>query len=66
MTAKLPAGCDIDELIQLGEIGHVTRILERLSENERRARVQRIHRPDALHRQRFRFPAIRRGAAGGS
>jgi CheY-like chemotaxis protein len=34
MTAKLPAGCDIDELIQLGEIGHVTRILERLSEIE--------------------------------
>ena len=35
-------------------------------DRERRARVQRIHRPDALHRQRFRFPAIRRGAAGGS
>jgi CheY-like chemotaxis protein len=34
ITAKLPAGCDIDELIQLGEIGHVTRILERLSEIE--------------------------------
>jgi CheY-like chemotaxis protein len=34
MTAKLPTGCDIDELIQLGEIGHVTRILERLSEIE--------------------------------
>jgi signal transduction histidine kinase/ActR/RegA family two-component response regulator len=34
MTAKLPTGCDIDKLIQLGEIGHVTRILERPSEIE--------------------------------
>jgi signal transduction histidine kinase/CheY-like chemotaxis protein len=34
LTARLPAGCDIDELIQLGEIGHVTRILERLGEIE--------------------------------
>jgi signal transduction histidine kinase/ActR/RegA family two-component response regulator len=30
----LPADCDIDELIQLGEIGHVSRILEKLSEIE--------------------------------
>ena len=34
LAATLPAGCDIDELIQLGEIGHVTRILERLGEIE--------------------------------
>jgi signal transduction histidine kinase/CheY-like chemotaxis protein len=34
LAARLPAGCDIDELIQLGEIGHVTRILERLGEIE--------------------------------
>ena len=34
VAATLPAGCDIDELIQLGEIGHVTRILERLGEIE--------------------------------
>jgi signal transduction histidine kinase/CheY-like chemotaxis protein len=33
-AVTLPAGCDIDELIQLGEIGHVTRILERLGEIE--------------------------------
>jgi signal transduction histidine kinase/CheY-like chemotaxis protein len=30
----LPASRDIDELIRLGEIGHVTRILEKLSEIE--------------------------------
>ncbi len=32
---QLPASSDIDELIRLGEIGHVTRILEKLSEIER-------------------------------
>ena len=37
LAATLPAGCDIDELIQLGEIGHVTRILERLGEIENSA-----------------------------
>jgi hypothetical protein len=34
IASKLPAGCNIEELIQLGEIGHVTRILERLNEIE--------------------------------
>jgi len=29
-----PAGGDVDELIRLGQIGHVTRILEKLSEIE--------------------------------
>jgi len=33
-ACALPAGVDIDELIRLGEIGHVTRILEKLSEIE--------------------------------
>jgi CheY-like chemotaxis protein len=37
IASKLPAGCDIDELIQLGEIGHVTRILERLNQIESNA-----------------------------
>ncbi len=34
---SLPAGSDIDELVRLGEIGHVTRILEKLDEIERRS-----------------------------
>jgi len=33
-SCSLPAGGDIDELIRLGEIGHVSRILEKLSEIE--------------------------------
>jgi hypothetical protein len=33
-SCGLPAGGDIDELIRLGEIGHVRRILEKLSEIE--------------------------------
>jgi CheY-like chemotaxis protein len=33
-ASRLPPSCDIDELIQLGEIGHVTRILEKLNEIE--------------------------------
>jgi CheY-like chemotaxis protein/anti-sigma regulatory factor (Ser/Thr protein kinase) len=33
-SCDLPAGGDIDELIHLGEIGHVSRILEKLSEIE--------------------------------
>ncbi len=33
-ASVLPPGGDIDELIRLGEIGHVTRILEKLSEIE--------------------------------
>ena len=33
-ASTLPAGRDIDELIRLGEIGHVTRILEKLNEIE--------------------------------
>ncbi len=32
--STLPVDCDIDELINLGEIGHITRILERLTEIE--------------------------------
>ncbi len=34
-TAPLPPGGDIDELIRLGEIGHVRRIMEKLDEIER-------------------------------
>ena len=34
VASTLPARRDIDELIRLGEIGHVTRILEKLSEIE--------------------------------
>jgi CheY-like chemotaxis protein len=33
-SCGLPSGGDIDELIRLGEIGHVSRILEKLSEIE--------------------------------
>jgi hypothetical protein len=33
-SCGLPAGGDIDELIRLGAIGHVSRILEKLSEIE--------------------------------
>jgi signal transduction histidine kinase/CheY-like chemotaxis protein len=33
-SSELPPGGDIDELIRLGEIGHVSRILEKLSEIE--------------------------------
>jgi signal transduction histidine kinase/DNA-binding NarL/FixJ family response regulator len=37
MTSAVPAPNDIDELIRLGEIGHVTRIIEKLNEIERRS-----------------------------
>ena len=33
-TSVIPQGCDIDELIQLGEIGHFRRIVDKLSEIE--------------------------------
>jgi signal transduction histidine kinase/CheY-like chemotaxis protein len=33
-SCELPPGGDIDELIRLGEIGHISRILEKLSEIE--------------------------------
>ena len=33
-NSTLPVDCDIDELINLGEIGHVSRILKRLTEIE--------------------------------
>lgn len=34
-TEPLPPGGDIDELIRLGEIGHVRKIMEKLDEIER-------------------------------
>jgi hypothetical protein len=35
MASAVPAPADIDELIRLGEIGHVTQIIEKLIEIER-------------------------------
>ena len=47
---------DIDELIRLGEIGHVTRILrEAERDRERLAAMQGIRGPDALDGEAFDF-----------
>jgi hypothetical protein len=37
VASAAPASNDIDELIRLGEIGHVTQIVEKLIEIERRS-----------------------------
>ena len=53
-NSALPAGCDIDELIRLGEIGHVTRILEAIDRDRKRlAGMPGVHCPDARDGERF-------------
>ncbi len=63
----LPAGSDLDELIGLGEIGHVRRILEKLrGDRAELAGMRRFRRAHAHHRECVRPAAVRGGAGGNS